>query len=211
MGPSAIISFRTWDGPTRAEEDDDGTKECETQERRRTLFDLINSSFRKGRRCIPSWDSWRVPQDARTKPQGTVKIGAGITGLVFFREFDLFWYKDGILIDVCFGEPPWRFDGLSLTLRLFRDTLIIVPEDLGLPGALLPYVCASNFPPVICWEYMLSVEEVDLHTLQASKEELWSSVSLGLFKMACMKLGSKTDGFQRQGQAWYVVLVIIVV
>ncbi|CAL9043400.1 unnamed protein product, partial [Musa banksii] len=99
---------------------------------------------------------------ARTKPQGTVKIGAGITGLVFFREFDLFWYKDGILIDVCFGEPPWRFDGLSLTLRLFRDTLIIVPEDLGLPGALLPYVCASNFPPVICWEYMLSVEEVDL-------------------------------------------------
>lgn len=50
---------------------------------------------------------------------------------VFGLEFDLFWYKDGILIDVCFGEPPWRFDGLSLTLRLFRDTLIIVPEDLG--------------------------------------------------------------------------------
>ncbi|CAL9158596.1 unnamed protein product [Musa hybrid cultivar] len=129
MGPSAIISFRTWDGRREQKKT--------TTARRSAMRDT-------------------------TKTQGTVKIGAGITGLVFGLEFDLFWYKDGILIDVCFGEPPWRFDGLSLTLRLFRDTLIIVPEDLGLPGALLPYVCASNFPPVICWEYMLSVEEVDL-------------------------------------------------
>lgn len=189
---------------------------------------------------------------------------------MFGLEFDLFWYKDGILIDVCFGEPPWRFDGLSLTLRLFRDTLIIVPEDLGwswsfdresyfvvywvgflgisffpspfgyllnvqlcvvswdhfldfpvgfwclallvrlwswlrfrwlsrLPGALLPYVCASNFPLVICWEYMLSVEEVDLqykeifvlldwdalgseNSLEFRGHQGWGHSVLGLFK-----------------------------
>ena len=29
-------------------------------------------------------------------------------------------------------------------------------------------------------------------------------------KMACMKLGSKTDAFQRQGQAWYVIQSVCV-
>ncbi|CAL9093836.1 unnamed protein product, partial [Musa textilis] len=57
-----------------------------------------------------------VPQDARTKPLGDVKIGAGIA--VFGLEFDLIWCENGILIDACFGEPPWPFDGLSLTFSI---------------------------------------------------------------------------------------------